>query len=250
MAPTNLLNTWGSCTIFGFTYPSLAAHNWQSRTATNGGGYFKLLLATEDTAGNVYYDTQKIWIDNHSVIAKIVKFQREINGVWTDIPNCTDVMLSWKKLRIIGIAWDALINPAYPIVPPNDNFKSYELSYTKQFVGGSVTFMSSNPRVPSPLIFPLIPPFPLTGSIPIAPANADILAEWDLSTLDAGPTILAGCPNPIPDAAHPKAHPNQLYRKCECTYTIVLRVSDSTKGSELWLHDTSDTESLKIINDL
>ncbi len=246
-APTNLLNTWGTCTIGMNTYPSLAPEAWNSRTATNAGDYFKLLLATKDTGGFVYYDTQKIWIDNYSVIAKIVKFQRQINGVWTDLPNCTDVMLSWGKLRIIGIAWDALINSLYPVTRPNDNFNNYGLKYAKQFVPNPVNisisptvdkpFLASNARVPHPSVFPL------TGPIPIAPGDADLLVEWDLSTLDAGATALTDCPNPVAD-------PHKLFRGCECTYIIRLDVSDFTIGSEYSVHNTSDFESVKIINDL
>lgn len=246
-APTNLLNTWGTCTIGTTTYPSLSPEAWNTHTATNTGDYFKLLLATTDTGGFVYYDTQKIWIDNYSVIAKMVKFQRLINGVWTDLPNCTDVMLSWGKLRIIGIAWDALINPLYPVLRPNDNFNIYGLSYAKQFVPGPVgipiaatidkPFLAATARVPHPSIFAL------TGPIPVAPGDADLLVEWDLSTLDAGTTTLPDCPNPV-------ATPHKLFRGCECTYIIRLDVSDFTIGSEPGVHNTSDFESVKIINDL
>lgn len=251
MAPTYLLNTWGTCTIGMTTYPSLAAQNWQSRNATggsvDGGNYFKLLLLTEDTGGFVYYDTQKVWVDNHRVRAEIVKFQRLINGVWTDIPHCTDIMLSWGRLRIIGIAWDALINPLYPVIRPNDNFASYGLAYAKQFVGGSLPipiaatldkpFLAANARVPHPSVFAL------TGAVPTAAANADLLVEWDLSSLDAGVTEETGCPNPL-------ANPHGLFRGCECTYNLYLSVSDYTASDEAGIHQTSDTESLKIINDL
>jgi len=243
MAPTSLLNTWSTCTVFGITYPRLAGQNWQSRTATGGpaegGDYFKLLLLTEDTAGNVYYDTQKIWIDNRSVRAQLVKFQREDRGVWVDIPSCTDILMSWKKLRIIGIAWDGLINTAYPAVRPNDNFNDYSLNYAKQFVGGSVSIPVSTPgvRVPSPVAFPLIGPVP-------GVADAGILAEWDLTTLDAGPSPVHGtCPLPA-------GNPHGLHRGCECTYRITLGVSDFTVGSEPGVHNTNDIEAVKIINDL
>jgi hypothetical protein len=253
MAPTYLLNTWGTCTIGMTTYPSLAAQNWYSRNATGGGAdggdYFKLLLITEDTGGFVYYDTQKVWVDNHYVRAQLVKFQREINGVWTDLPHCTDIMLSWGKLRIIGLAWDALINPLYPVTRPNDNFASYGLNYAKQFVGGSLAitiaatvdkpFLASTARVPHPSLFAL------NGAIPTGAANADLLAEWDLSTLDAGPkpTGETGCPDPV-------SNPHSLYRGCECTYNLHLNVSDYTVGDETGVHNTHDTESMKIINDL
>ena len=242
MAPTYLLNTWGTCTIGLTTYPVLSAQNWNSRTASGpgeGGDYYKLLLMTEDTAGNFYFDTQKVWVDNHTVRAQLVKFQRFDNGVWVDIPNCTDVLLSWKKLRLIGIAWDNLINPAYPPVRPNDNFSGYSLNYAKQFVGGSVAIPVLTPgiRVPSPA------DFPLTGAVP-AVADAKILAEWDLSTLDGGASPTPGtCPSPA-------GNPHGLHRGCECTYIITLNVSDFTIGSEPGVHSTYDLEAVKIINDL
>lgn len=247
MAPTYLLNTWGTCTVFGTTYPSLAAQNWYSRNATGGGAdggdYFKLLLITEDTGGFVYYDTQKIWIDNHQVRAKIVKFQREENGVWIDLPHCTDIMISWGKLRIVGIAWDALINPLYPVARPNDNFASYGLSYAKQFVGGSLSIAIAAPteRVPNTIVYPI------SGAsvTPPADADADVLAEWNLNTLDAGtkPTGVNGCPDPT-------GNEHSLYRGCECTYNLTLSVSDYTVGNETGVHNTYDSESMKIINDL
>ncbi len=244
MAPTYLLNSWGTCKIGLTTYPSLIAQIWNSRNATgganDGGDYFKLLLVAEDTSGFVYYDTQKVWIDNHSVKAKLVKFQREINGVWTDIPNCTDIMLSWQKLRIIGIAWDSLINPLFPTTRPNDNFNSYRLHYAKQFLSNpkDILIATPNVRVPDPVIFPL------TGAVP-ADTDAGLLAEWDLSTLDAGIAPVKGCPNP------PDPNKHSLYRGCECTYVITLNVSDFTISWSDWLlHNVYDVESLKIINDL
>lgn len=243
MAPTILLNTWGTCTIGMTTYPSLSGHNWQSRDATGGGGdggdYFKLLLITEDTGANVYYDTQKVWIDNYHVRAQLVKFQREENGIWVDIPSCTDILLSWKKLRIIGIAWDALINTAYPAIRPNDNFDHYSLNYAKQFVPGSVAIPISTPtvRVPSPLVFPLTGPVPGAG-------DADTLVEWDLATLDALASPTPGtCPNPAGNL-------HALHRGCECTYTITLSVHDFTVSPESSVHHPQDIEAVKIINDL
>ena len=242
MAPAYLLNTWGTCTIFLTTYPSLSAQDWNSRSATGpgeGGDYYKLLLMTEDTGGNFYYNTQKVWVDNHSVMAQLVKFQRFESGVWVDIPNCTDVLLSWKKLRIIGIAWDNLINPAYPATRPNDNFNDYSLHYSKQFVGGSVAIPALTPgvRVPNPA------DFPLTGAVPTV-ADAKILAEWDLTTLDAGPSPTPGqCPSPA-------GNPHGLHRGCECTYIVSLSASDTTISSEYGVHNPSDFEALKIINDL
>jgi hypothetical protein len=253
MAPTYLLNTWGTCKIGGTTYPRLIQHDWNSRNATggsaDGGDYFKLLLATEDTGASVYYDTQKIWIDNHRVKARIIAFQREVNGAWVSLVHCSDIYLSWKKLRVIGIAWDALINPLYPATRPNDNFDHYDLTYVKQFVASANAIpinptadkplLASTLRVPDPVVFPL------NGSIP-GVANADLLAEWDLNMLDAGkkPSGVKNCPDP------PAPDQNKLYRGCECTYTIRLNVHDFTTGTEWSNHNVWDIESVKIINDI
>jgi len=253
MAPSYLLNTWGTCKIGGTIYPRLIQHDWNSRNATggsaDGGDYFKLLLSTSDTGTSVYYDTQKIWVDNHRVKAQLVAFQREINGLWVPLVNCSDIYLSWKKLRIIGIAWDALINHLYPAIRPNDNFDHYDITYVKQFVAIPNTIpitptadkpsLAPTLRVPDPAVFPL------SGSIP-GTADADLLAEWDLSMLDAGkrPTGVKDCPNP------PTPNENKLYRGCECTYTIRLNAHDFTIGTEWTKHNVWDIESLKIINDI
>jgi hypothetical protein len=241
-APTYLLNTWGTCLIGTTSYPSLVPQDWNSRTATSEGMFLKLLLAVKDTAAaaNIYYDTQKVWIDNYAVIGQIVKFQRFESGVWIDIPHCTDILLSWGKLRIIGLAWDALIDPAYPADRPNDNFKGYGLTFAKQF-GAAVPIpilpADAAKRVPAP------PGFSLTGPAPTS-VNAGVLAEWDLSALDAGDTNLTDCPDPV-------GAPYKLYRNCECTYTLTLTVSDYTIASDYsGVHAVQDIESLKIVNDL
>ena len=241
-APTYLLNTWGTCKILTMIFPKPAPENWNSRTATNQGMFLKLLLAVTDTgaATNIYYDTQKVWIDNYAVIGQIVKFQRFESGVWIDIPHCTDILLSWGKLRIIGLAWDALIDPAYPPVRPNDNFQGYGLTFAKQFgapVAIPILPADAATRVPAP------PAFPLTGPAP-TPADAGVLVEWDLSALDAGNTQLTNCPDPV-------GAPYKLYRNCECTYTLTISVSDYTIASDFaGVHGVQHVESLKIINDL
>lgn len=243
MAPTGLLNTWGTCNIPPI-YPRLIPQRWYSRNATggaaDGGGYFKLLLITQDTSASVYYDSQLVWVDNHQVQAQLVKFQRFTDNGWEDLPSCTDLLMSWGRLRIIGIAWDALIDHTYPATRPNDNFNRYGITYAKQFVPGPISItippIQATQRVPSPLTFPLN-----TGSVP-GGADADVLVEWDLAELDAGTSPLPGCSNP--------PAPHELYRGCECTYTITLHVSDFTLGTEPGVHSTYDIEAVKIINDL
>lgn len=253
MADTSLLNTWGTCTIGATSYPALVAQVWQSRNATGPNGkYVKLLLAARDTSGASYYDSQNVWIDNHQVLAQIVRFQRydPLTSKWINVPKCTDLLMSWGIIRIIGIAWDALIDPAYPETwVPNDNFEQYSLSYYKQFNSSSpltISIAAPNTRVPNPLDFPL--------TSPTAPTelNAGVLAEWDLKSLDAGPDPSASAPEPKPQPCGDPPAPlsNGLYRGCACTYTLKLNVSDATRSDETGVHQPTTSQSLKIINDL
>ena len=247
--PNRLINDWGTCDVFGTIYSKLIKRAWQSRQATDGGGTmgggkFSLLLITEDTAAHRYFDTQKIWLDNWPVVAKFVQFQipGDTPGTWVDVPFCTDILISWKKLRIIGLAWDALIDPAFPATTdPNDNFGSYSLEYSKQFVPGWIPIPISSPgqRVPNNLA-------PVPGPL-VADADADVLVEWDLTSLDAGTSPIAG------ECGVPAGSPHQLYRDCECTYTLKLAVGDSTITQTTVEHNKHNPrrfESIKVINDL
>jgi hypothetical protein len=80
-------------------------------------------------------------------------------------------------------------------------------------------------------------------------ADADLLAEWDLTTLDAGPAPAGGgCDSPLPAGEE-----NDLYRGCSCTYTLTLGVSDKTVTETVFdysLHHPSESEPIKIVNDL
>lgn len=260
--PTNLINDWGSMHIGppspgGIDYPILSPKSWNSYTATSnpGGGRYNVLLIVSDTAGHRYYDLQRIWLDNWHVFCQIVKFQKpgEEVGTWEDIPHCTDILLSWQKLRIIGLAWDALIDsdPLWPTTAPNDNFNKYRLSYRKEFVAPSdaaeipitatpdYPALASNVRVPNTLT--IVP-----GPLPTA-ADADLLVEWDLKqTLDMG--MKGDC-----DASIPHPNENKLYRKCSCTYTLSLEVSDKTvteSVSDYNIHHRITYQPIKIVNDL
>jgi hypothetical protein len=209
-----------------------------------GGGKYSLLLITEDTAAHRYFDLQKIWIDNWPVVAKFVKFQipGSTSGTWDDIPFCTDLLMSWEKLRIIGLAWDALIDPAFPATTdPNDNFDHYSLTYSKQFIPGSEPIPVGSPTVRVPNILAPVP-----GPLP-TDADADVLVEWDLTSLDAGAPPTPG------DCGIPPGNPHSLYRGCECTYLLRLAVRDTTitqSTSEHNLHNPIRLESVKVINDL
>jgi len=247
--PNRLINDWGTCVIFGTPYSKLIKRSWQSRQATDGsgtmgGGKYSLLLVTEDTATHRYFDIQKVWLDNWPVVAKLVKFQipGDTSGTWVDIPFCTDILISWNKLRIIGLAWDALIDSAFPATTdPNDNFDSYSLTYSKQFISGSESISVSTPgqRVPNNLA-------PAPGPL-VDDTDADVLAEWDLTDLDAGDAPIPG------DCGTPVGGPHKLYRGCECTYILRLAVSDTTitqSTSEHNRHNPVRQESIKVINDL
>jgi hypothetical protein len=83
----------------------------------------------------LYHDIQHVWLDNKEIYntVRIVKLQRLVSGVWQDLPKCTDLLLSFKTIRIVGLAWDPLIDEAWPFAPPNDNFGYYRLDFWKQF---------------------------------------------------------------------------------------------------------------------
>jgi hypothetical protein len=243
--PAELLNDWSTCVLFGTTYPALAPVPWDSYTTTGGvnsGGRYFLLLVVTDTATptpNTYYDLQRTWVDNWAVVCQIVKFQIFNGTAWVDLPPCTDLLLSYGTIRIVGLAWDALIDSAWPATAPNDNFNQYSLAYLKQFSGAwsSIAIATPNVRVPNSLAF--VPPaHPDAG-------DAGVLAEWDLTTLDAGVST-GDCNTPPPPT-------NQLYRGCSCTYTLQLGVSDNTvtnTASDEDLHNPTMEIPIKIVNDL
>jgi hypothetical protein len=243
-APTNLIDDWGTQVIGSSVYPILVPSDWDSTAATpspDDGGRFSLLLIVQDTAGNTYYDLQNIWIDNWQVLCQIVKFQRPgaAPGTWVDVPPCTDILISWGTLRIIGIAWDHLIDDGFPATAPtNDNFNQYALSFNKQFQSAeSLPITSPTTRVPNALT-----PVP-TDTDP--GLDNYVLADWDLTSLDAGTLPLGGsCGLSEPP------DPNHLYRGCSCTFDLTLGVSDWTDSDEPGVHDPTVTQPLKIVNDI
>jgi len=234
-APMNLVNSWKSITIGTTTYPKLKYQNWNSNPA--GSGRFSLLLTAEDTAGHLYHDIQHIWLDNHPIKGKIVKFQwfNDETSSWEDLPKCKDLSMNkYKKIRILGLAWDPIIDEAWwPPVAPNDNFEYYDLDFKKQFG----PYHALAPNVPN-----RVPPLPGTTPVPV-PTDADAgeLAIWDITSLNAGTA-----PSPYVPAPDP-----MIYKGESCTYTLKLHVRDNSivnhdaDGHEIW-----DFESVKIINDL
>lgn len=234
-APINLINSWKSVTIGSSTYPKLKSQHWNSKSA--GSGRYSLLLTVEDTAGHLYHDIQHIWLDNHKIIGRIVKFQwfNNESSAWEDLPKCKDLsMKKYGKIRILGLAWDPVIDETWwPPVAPNDNFECYNLDFKKQFGPFHSLVSGVSNRVPA---LPATPPVAVPTD-----AEADELAIWDITALDAG-----SAPTPYVPAPDPK-----VYRGESCTYTLKLYVHDNSivshdsDGHQIW-----DFESVKIINDL
>lgn len=232
IAPANLINTWKSMTISGTTFYKLNGGTWNSGAA--GSGRFSLLLTAEDTAGHRYHDIQHLWIDNKPITGQIVKFQwfDPQTGTWRDIPPCTDLsMKRFGKIRIMGLAWDPLIDdsvPFWPPVKPNDNFDHYALHYAKQFAPW-VLLKTSTDRVP---VLPAAVPAVLPMPTPTA-ADAGELAVWDLTML----------------AALPVGDPNRLGPGESCTYILQLYVTDTTVVG-VGHHETWHQVPVKVVNDL
>lgn len=230
-ASTDLINSWNTMTIGMTTYYKLNPGSWGSGAA--GSGRFSFLLTAEDTTGVTYHDIQHVWLDNKSIIGQIVKFQRLVGNVWKDIPPCTDLLISFGTIRVLGLAWDPVIDENWGLaLSPNDNFGYYVLNFWKQF--GAAVALTGNitTRVPA---LPAMPPVP----IPTA-ADAGELAQWDLTTLDAGPK-----PSPYVPPPYPK-----IYRGESCTYDLQLFVTDTTVVNESTTHYTYHTVPVKIVNDL
>lgn len=81
--------------------------------------------------------------------------------------------------------------------------------------------------------------------------DADVLAEWDLGSLDAGPDPNARSEDPKrPACSLPTSNPNALYRGCACTCILSLTVHDNTSFDEYFDHNPTHDQSLKIVNDL
>ena len=231
-AATDLINSWNSMTIGSTTFYKLNPTSWNSGAA--GSGRFSLLLTAEDTMGITYHDIQHIWLDNKGIIGQIVKLQRlNDKNVWIDIPPCTDILFSFNKIRVMGLAWDPVIDENWwPATEPNDNFDYYYLSYWKQ--SGPVIDLTGpiTNRVPA---LPVATPVP----VPTA-ADAGELTLWDLHALDAGP-------RPSPGASAPDS---KLYRGESCAYGLYLFVTDRTIVSEGTTHYIPFTFPVKLVNDL
>lgn len=226
---TDLINTWNTFTIGMNTYYKLSPGTWSSGAA--GSGRFSLLLTAEDTTAITFHDIQHIWLDNWNILGQIVKFQRWNSDTsdWEDIPPCTDLLLSFGKIRVLGLAWDPLIDNAFPIAAPNDNFDHFDLYFWKQFSPVTDPVVSAvSTRVPAlpPLTTPTV-------------ADAGELGVWDLGLLDA---------LNMASTVHAE---NRLARKEACTYTLELFTTDNTLVNDgASTHYKYHPVPVKIVNDL
>lgn len=223
--------------LLGRLYPS----TWDSRLGACGlSGLYTLRLTVEDTLGGTYCDTQRVWLDNKTITARIV-----IDAV----PKCADLFVSqfalppdctvpWK-LPVSGIAFDELIDEMLPPSRPNDNFDHYVVSITKQGgpgisipvpgPGGSCYHGTS--RVGDPGV--------RCGAV-VGPEMLGTLTVFDLRAID--PLCSAQVPYVVPAGfTTPRG-------EC-CVYTFSLTVYDRTqRGCEAnW---ASSEWPVKICNDL
>jgi hypothetical protein len=214
---------------------------WQTLTgACEMSGLVTLRLTVEATDGSTYCDTQRIWLDNKNICARI-----RIDAV----PKCADLFVSkfalppdcsteWK-LPISGIAYDPYIDPMAPLSRPNDNFDYYTVTITKQ--GGP----SLQIPIPGPggSCYHGVTRVGSCTQCPGDPLGGDIygtLATFDLRAVD--PKCSQQLPYNVPNGF-------TIDRQECCVYTFSIYAQDRTitPGGP---HRATDIWPVKICNDL
>lgn len=179
-------------------------------------GLFTLRLVVEDTLGNSYCDTQRLWLDNKPITALITILS---------VPKCTDLFISkfatppdcsveWN-LPLSGIAYDEYIDETLPLTRPNDNFDYYAITLEKQggqtidipITGAALNCFFGTSRVGDP---------GTRCGVPTVPRVIATLTDFDLRTLDRN--------------CHPPGIPVDftLERGTCCVYIFHLAVFDRT----------------------
>src|SRR5712691_6080069 len=134
-------------------------------------------------------------------------------------------------MDVLGIAWDRLIDAAFPDISPNDNFDRYRLTLYKQgsATGHVIAIPGATTRV--------ISPFRKTGADP-TPAEAGTLVNFDIiSVIDAGT-----------GGSDPNVN---IPRRTGCAYYFFLEVWDKTRLSDdSGTHYDWDIWPFCIVNDL
>ena len=250
---SNLTAVWDSDCIVPVPFPPYCLHTEsQARLdpscwSSHGGlcqlsGLITLRLTVEDTDGNTYCDTQRVWLDNKPVCAElridaVPKCQDLFVSKFADPPDCAT---PWN-LPLSGIAYDQYIDDALPLTRPNDNFDYYQITVTKQG-GAPLTIPIS--------LGPTTPCFKGSERVgkcdPCNPVDAhagDVygtLAQFDLRAVDL--LCKGGLPYAVPDEF-------TIARGSCCVYTFDLWVYDRTvRSSGLnWAHAVWP---VKICNDL
>jgi hypothetical protein len=199
--------------------PDLHQTGWP----TGATGKYTLLLAVRDTAGQTYFDVQRVWVDNDDCLAKITS----VGG----LTGCMDLRLSQfanTTCEIRGFAWDRAIRAADPQAAPNDNFGDYGLGFQKNGVAGGVGIPAATPGLRVPAVW-----------ADVAPGADGVLADWDIvSAIDNG-------------ASAPPAGSHKLERGTRCAYNITVGVSDTTLvGEGGGGHYATFNFAVNIINDL
>ena len=214
---------------------------WPTKTGPcEMSGLFTIRLTVEATDGSTYCDTQRVWLDNKNICARI-----RIDAV----PKCADLNISqfalppdcsveWK-LPVAGIAYDPYIDPLAPLTRPNDNFDYYTVTVTKQ--GG--------PSLQIPIPGPGGSCYHGTSRVgsctqcPGDPVGGDVygtLTTFDLRAVD--PKCNAFLPYAVPSGF-------TLERGECCVYTFSVYARDRTFTGGPH-HEATDFWPVKICNDL
>jgi hypothetical protein len=228
----------------------LSPSSWNTITnalACQLSGLFTIRLVVEDTDGNSWCDTQRLWLDNKPITALI-----RIDAV----PKCADLFISqfaprpdctvpWE-LPVSGIAYDEYIyESAFPpgvslTTRPNDNFDHYVITVTKQ--GGA----SLGVPIPGPGgtcfhgLKRVGDPGTRCGLGMVGPETVGILTAFDLRAID--PACSAFLPYAVPPGfTTPRG-------EC-CVYTFTLTVYDRT-ARPCGTNWAQSTWPVKICNDL
>jgi hypothetical protein len=223
-APTNLIRKWATFNWGGLLH-YLKEEKWHSHAV--GTGRYSLLLTAEDSIAARFHDIQHIWLDNLGVFAKIT-------GI-LNVNPCVELELSQfasASMEVQGVAWDRLIDAAFPDTAPNDNFDRYTLTLYKQGGGHHVIGTFTN-RV--------IQPFRKTGAYPTdatAAAEASTLASFDIATI-----LDASNAGSVPAVSIPRGE--------GCAYYLRLDVWDNSRlNDDTTVHHAHDTWPFCIVNNL
>jgi hypothetical protein len=207
-------------------------------------GLVTLRLTVEDTLGNLYYDTQRVWIDNKPLSAKILidAVARCADLFVSQFAKPPDCSVPWN-VPLRGIAFDELIDELAPANRPNDNFDYYTLSGEKQG-GPSIQIPVSGPDPQGNCCFFGIGRVGDPGTrcgVHVGPEVLGTLAQFDLRAVDKNCKGKVACITVPDDFTIPRG-------EC-CVYIFHLYVQDRSVSPCEPNYTTADWP-VKICNDL